>query len=167
MPTKIRPARLAEISSLDDATNANVRLGGYDMDKLFPVTEIECFHMELSEEDVHRIFLLYEATFIPHTKHGTCKIVDILSTAEEMATSRLRSGTKNELDLSVTIAQEPVFVTTNVAKNPFVAIDGNHRLTAHFAQHRSVNGVKVFVAVHKRMFDWHFIPPLARKLATA
>ena len=135
------------------------------MDKLFPLSEIECFHLELAEEDVHRIFLLHEVTFIPQTKDGTCRIVDILSTAEGMAMSRLRLGSKNDLDLSMTTSREPVFVTTNLAKHPFVAIDGNHRLTAHFVRHRAVTGVKAFVAVHRRMFEWSFIPPLARELA--
>lgn len=132
------------------------------MDKLFPADEVQCFHVELTDDDVQRIFLLYEQTFVGHTTGSSCRIIDILSTAETMAMERLPVGTKNQLDLSRTTNLEPVFVTTDVDHHPFVAIDGNHRLTAHYVRHRGVNGVKAFVIMHKQMFDWEFIPPLAK-----
>ena len=85
MPKSIRIATLAEIQNHEQRTNANVRVGGYNMDRLCPIDEIQYFHVELTSADLSRVFLLWEPTFTPHTQNQSCRLVDITATAESMA----------------------------------------------------------------------------------
>jgi hypothetical protein len=162
MPKTLRNATLEEIRNHEERTNANVRIGGYEMEEHCPTGEIQYFHVELTSSDLARVFLLGEQTFAPHTKGRSFKLVDITSTAESMAMARRPAGEVNRVDLHVDSGLEPVLVSNNLECGPLVTIDGNHRLTAHYARSGTIDGVKVFVAVHSNMLAWDFVPPLAR-----
>jgi len=162
MPPLVRNVALAEIQSHEERTGANVRLGGYKMNTHCPTSEIQCFHIELNDLDLERLFLLWEPTFIPHTHNRTCRLCDVTPTAEAMAMERRSVGEKNLVDLTAGTGNEPVLVTSDLTHGPLIAIDGNHRLTAHFVRHRRVGGVRVYVGVHAKVLGWHFIPPHAR-----
>ena len=162
MPKSIRIATLAEIQNHEQRTDANVRVGGYNMDRHCPVGEIQYFHLELTSADLSRLFLLWEPTFISHTQNLSCRLVDITATAESMAMARRPTGEVNSVDLIHTSGLEPVLVTNSLNNGPLVTIDGNHRLTAHYARTRSIEGVRVFVGVHANVLGWEFVPPLAR-----
>lgn len=162
MPTSIRIVPLSALQNHEQRTNANVRVGGYGMDQICPIGEIKCFHIVLTSADLPRVFLLWEATFIPHTEKQSCRLVDITATAEQMAMARRPTGEINSVDLINTSELEPVLVTNNLDVGPLVIIDGNHRLTAHYARFRSIDGVRVFVGVHAKVLGWKFVPPLAK-----
>ncbi len=160
MAKSIRKATHGEIQNLEQRTNANVRIGGYDMDQLCPTKEIQFFHIELTSSDLARIFLLWE--FFPHTNGNSCKLVDINATAESMAMERRPTGDVNSVDLINVSGFEPVLVTNNLECGPLVTIDGNRRLTAHYVRAGTIDGAKVYVGVHANMLGWKFVPPQAR-----
>lgn len=162
MRKSVRIATLAEIQTHEQRVNANVRIGGYNMDKLCPTTEFQYFHMELESSDLARVFLLWERTFVSQTQGNSCKLVDITTTAESMAMQRRPTGEVNGVDLINCSGLEPVFVTDDLEYGPLVTIDGNHRLTAHYSRFRRIDNVKVFVGVHPSVLGWEFIPPLAK-----
>lgn len=162
MPKSIRMATLDEVRHLEHRTNANVRIGSYNMDCFCPIYEMQFVHMELTWADLSRMFLLWEPTFIQHTKFQSCKLDEITSSAESMAMQRRSPGDVNMIDLTMSAGLEPVLVTDSLEHGPLVAIDGNHRLTAHYARRATIDGVKVYVGIHDNMLEWQFVPPLAR-----
>jgi hypothetical protein len=160
MTKNLRNATTDEIARHEQRTKASVQFGSYNMSRHAPRDEIKYFHLELSDGDLNRLFLLWESTFIPHTLNNSCRLTDVTPTAASMAMARCPPGGKISVDLTSSTGQEPILITTDLNCGPLITIDGNHRLTAHYLRHRRVDGVKVFLGVH---LDWNFIPPLAKE----
>ena len=159
MPKNERNSSLKEIQSHEFAIRANARLGGYGMYEHCPITEIVCMHATLSEFDVKRLFVLPE--FRKHTRDHSCRLVDMNESALAIAMERQPAGTQNELDLTTRSRLELVLVGTDMKEGPLIAVDGNHRLIAHYIRHGSIEGVPVYIGIHPNMYNWSFVPPLA------
>lgn len=163
MPVNVRITNSEEIRSHEELTKANVRFGSYDMDQLSPPGDFQFFHCQLCDVDLERLFLLWEQTFIPHTRNNSCKLADMLPTVASMTLARRPSSVQKPPNLAKDVGMEPVLVTTDILHGPLITIDGNHRLADHYAHHHHIEGIKVFVGVHWRILDWMFIPPLAKR----
>lgn len=160
MPTNVRNSSLDEIQAHEFATGANARLGGYGMDEHCPLAEIVCMHVTLSECDLQRLFVLPD--FRKHTRNHSCQLVDVNDSALTAAMERQPVEMQNELDLTTRTRLELVLVGTDVNERPLVTVDGNHRLLAHYIRHHSVDGVPAYIGIHPNMYNWRFVPSLAR-----
>ena len=69
-----------------------------------------------------------------------------------------------KLDLSESDEWSPVFITPNHDTRALVAIDGNHRLMAHYLTHRSVEGVHAYLFSHPKTAVWDWFPHYAREM---
>ncbi len=87
---------------------------------------------------------------------------DVNELAESIAMEQRPPNEKNTVDLRRQMDLEPILVTNDAYSGPLIAIDGNHRLTAHYLRHQSVDAVNVFVAVHQNILMWGFVPLMAR-----
>lgn len=160
MPTNVRNSSLDEIQAHEIATGANARLGGYGMDEHCPLAEIVCMHVTLSEYDLERMFVLPD--FRKYTRNHSCRLVDVNDATLLVAMERQPAGAQNELDLTTRNRMELVLVGTDLNQRPLIAVDGNHRLLAHYIRHRSIDGVPAYVGIHPNMYNWPFVPSLAR-----
>lgn len=160
MPTNQRNASLDEIQAHEIAMEANACLGGYGMDEHCPLAEIVCMHVALSECDLKRLFVLPD--FRKHTRNHSCRLVDADDSALAVAMEGQPSGTHNELDLTTRNQLELVLVGTDLNERPLIAVDGNHRLLAHYIRHRSIEGVPAYIGIHPNMYNWSYVPLLAR-----
>lgn len=158
----IDPITIDYLRTHEQATNANVRLGGYKMDEQFPTAEIKCYRVELDGNDLERLFVLWD--FAAATEHKSCRLVDVLQTqGHATAMENVPQNTENDLNLATSDCIEPILMTTDLATGSLTITDGNHRMMAHYLGRSSVDGVCAYVAVHPMMNQWGCIPLPARR----
>jgi hypothetical protein len=151
---------LATVQQHELDTNSNVRLGGYHMDRFCPTAEFCCHRVQLQHSDGDRLFLLGISAFISQTQRDSCRLRDLLPTAASIP--NVASFVRDGVDLRSQPCLELVLVGAQLQLGHLVAIDGNHRMMAHYLNHASVEGVPAFVCVHKNITQWSYIPTLAR-----
>lgn len=153
-----------EMRGHEVATNANVRLGGYAMDELFPVDEILMYRVTFETGDLARLFVLWDLSRA--TLERSCQLADTLpAEGLVLAMERIPDNSVNEINLAISTGREPVLVTNNLHSGALTVIDGNHRILAHFIRHQSINGVSALVAQHANMHTWPYVPRSAREYA--
>ena len=74
----------SEIDKYDERFQANVRIGGYDMDKVFPKEEAQCYSALIEESDIEKIYLLALTEFQTFTRNGSLRTTDIVRKAAEL-----------------------------------------------------------------------------------
>ncbi len=79
--TIVEAVTLATVQHHEQATGANVRLGGYHMDRTCPPSEFQAFRTTLDITDVGRLFLLGIPEFADCTAQGTWRLADLLPKA--------------------------------------------------------------------------------------
>jgi hypothetical protein len=151
---------VTEVQRHEQATESNVRLGGYHMDRHCPTNEFQCYRVQLAKQDEDRVFLLGLTEFINLTQGQSCQLRDVVQAAS--AIPRVVSFIEAGIDLQSRPGLELVVVARELQSAPLVVIDGNHRAIAQFFSQGSVEGVSAFVCVHPAIGQWPFIPPLAR-----
>lgn len=127
------------------------------MDKLCPINEGQCYQISLQENDIDRLRLLREPTFTPLTCNQTYRLSDLLLYKANKL-PRVTYWLNKKLDLRNSQEWAPVFVSPSVDSGLIVAIDGNHRLMAHFLQHQSIEGVNGYLFIHPNIQLWGFMP---------
>lgn len=157
----IGDVELAEVQRHEQATAANARLGGYGMGTHCPLDQIRCNRVVLESGDLDRLFVLQD--FAAQTHNKTCRLRDVMPGAVNL--NRVASFTTACVDLRTHAGLELVLVSHGWDGTPLIAIDGNHRMIAHYITQCSVDGVPAFVGVHPAMNRWPYIPPLARMQA--
>jgi hypothetical protein len=160
LATQCKVVTLDEVQKHEAATNANARLGSYEMDLSCPIHEIRCFHVLLDSDDTQRLFVLPD--FRKHTARCSCRLVDAMPSAANVAMERLPPGAISLLDLRVHSGLELVLVATDLSVAPLIIVDGNHRALAHYMRFRNLDRVPAYIGVHPNMHQWRFVPRLAR-----
>ena len=151
-------ADITEVQRHEQATVANARLGGYGMDAHCPMNEIRCYRVMLESSDLDRLFVLQD--FATHTPNRTCRLRDVVPSTASL--QRVASFATAGVDLRTHAGLELLLVGIGLDGGSLVAIDGNHRMIAHYLTQGSVDGVPAFIGVHPAMNRWPFVPPLAR-----
>jgi hypothetical protein len=149
-----------ELRQFEESVEANVKVGGYGMDKISPIEEGKCYRIILKAEDINRIFLLKEPTFTNFTINRNFMIADVTEKVDEV--ERVRYWLDRGLDLRNAPEWAPVFVSRNIENGSFTIIDANHRMTAHYRQHKIVDEVAAYVFTHSNINQWWGIPDLAK-----
>jgi len=154
----IENVAVAVVQGHEEATAANVRLGGYDMP--IQLDEVRAYRVAVDAEDADRLFLLGLGALGVGTAGGSFKVADILPRVASLGSVRslMRAGVdlRTRPDLSL------VIVTAGDDRRPLTIIDGNHRAMAQFLTYRTVQDVSAFVCIHPGFAQWSYIPPLAR-----
>jgi hypothetical protein len=149
-----------KLKQFEDSIGGNVKVGGYEMDKPCPVATGNCYQIELETADIDKIFLLNEKTFTNLTSNRNYKLSEIVDSVNEL--ERVNRWVDWKLNLRDSPDWSPVFVSQSIENGSLITIDGNHRLVAHFLQHRNVDGVHAYLFVHHNINEWVFIPALAK-----
>ena len=74
----IKSISISEFRSFEEKINGNVRVGGYDMERIAPIKEGKLSQISLSKDDLSRLYLLKEPTFKDFTRTGDFKIENII-----------------------------------------------------------------------------------------
>ena len=121
-----------------------------------PLNESQCYKIVLTEADISRIFLCQAPNIIDHTKNRSSRLQDTMESAKEVIKERA-PDTNSILDLRASDHLSPIFITPNLDMANLVAIDGNHRLMAHFLAYRNIDGVHAYAYVHPNTtkFPWY------------
>lgn len=153
----IKPIAYTELEQFEDKIAGNVRVGGYKMDRLCPIETGTCYQISLNASEIDRVRLLREVTFTELTQHQNYYLSGLLPD-KAIALPRVKYWFDRELNLSQSPEWSPVFVSPNLDAGLIVAIDGNHRLMAHYIRHQSVEGVPGYLFVHPNLQTWDFMP---------
>lgn len=165
MPANIRSSSIHEVQAHERATKANACLGGYGMVTHCPLADIVCMHITLTQSDLSRLFVLQD--FAKCTRDQSCQLIDVVPASAILAAMEHQpKNAVNELDLTVAKGMELVLCGTAVDDGPLIAIDGNHRLLAHYIRSGSIEGVPAYIGIHPKMYDWHMVPARARQIGT-
>jgi len=148
-----------ELRKFEELIGGNVKIGGYDMDKISPVSEGQCYKIHLQEPDISRLYLLREPTFTNLTFHKDYLLAG-LNSDEAAKLDRVKYWLNKSLDLRLSPEWSPIFVSRNIENSPIVTIDGNHRLMAHFLQHGKIQELNGYLFVHPSIEKWGFMPSL-------
>lgn len=158
--TSIEPVTLHIVQAHERATDANVRLGGYHMDRVSPTAEFQLFRVTLVDADLGRLFLLGITEFGVCTAGESWRVPDLLPAAALLP--RVAPFVRDKIDLPARPDRALLIVSPDPHTGPLVITDGNHRAMAYYSMHRSVQGVPAFVCVHPKIRGWNFMPPPAR-----
>jgi hypothetical protein len=120
----VTPINYETLKEFEDKIGGNVKIGGYDMDKICPVDEGVCYKITLEESDLVRIFLLGETTFTKLTKDENYKLSDLQDVAREQP--RVKYWLDKQIDLAASVDWAPVFVSLDIENGALISIDGNH-----------------------------------------
>jgi hypothetical protein len=133
----------------------NMTLGGYNMP---PAEEFVILRYILEDADLDRIFLLADCMGDTVGNVGRLKGVQPTDGFKERVQKKIDAKTdlRTSRDLAV------VFVSWSDQMKSLTAIDGNHRLAAHYLIHGSIEGSHAFVCIHPKIKYLTNIPPLAR-----
>jgi len=154
----LKAVDVSDVQGHEAATHANVKLGGYDMDRCCPLSEFKAFNVKLEATDIDRLFLL-NCGFAAHTRGQTCRLRDVLPGIES------HQRVRNVIDKAcfpVSTDQAILIVSADEKCGPLTIYDGNHRAMAQFLMRRTVHDVLAYVCVHRRISEWGFVPPLGR-----
>jgi len=149
----IKSITISEIRSFEEKINGNVRIGGYDMEQIAPIEEGKLSQIALSNEDLNRLYLLKEPTFKDFTKTGDYKLENIIPEVCREK-QRVKYWIDQNIDLSINNDWAPVLISNSFESGKIVIIDGNHRATAHFIQHKSINGAFAYLFEHHNVYNW-------------
>ena len=165
MPANIRSSSIHEVQAHERATKANACLGGYGMVTHCPLADIVCMHITLTQSDLSRLFVLQD--FAKCTRDQSCQLIDVVPASAILAAMEHQpKNAVNELDLTVAKGMELVLCGTSVDDGPLIAIDGNHRLLAHYIRSGSIEGVPAYIGIHPKMYDWPMVPPRAKQIGS-
>ena len=124
-----------------------------------PPEEFQTERATLEDSDLDRVFAIPE--FGRHTTGGSCRIRDIEKSA--LSDPRVQQFMEPPIDLRIAPKLELLIFAADPETWPLVVVDGNHRLIAHYWNHRSIEGVPVFICSHPKVATWGFCPPTARQ----
>ena len=156
------------LRSHEQRVDANVRLGGYHMDKHSPTAEFQVYGAVLDSIDWLRLYLLGE--FAQHTWGTTARVVDVDRSAlspqstKKIATFYETDPSRNWLPLDLRRLPELaiIAVASNIETSSLTITDGNHRAIAQCWRHGPTSDVPIIVCVHRNIKQWPFIPHHAR-----
>jgi hypothetical protein len=154
----VREVDVSEIQRHEEATEADVRLGGEGMDACCRTSEFRCFRGVLEQSDVDRLFLL--PGFKDVTTGASCRIRDLIPDAATL--ERSLQFVSEKVDLRSQHGLALVLVCEDLHTAPFIIIDGNHRAIAQYFTHGGLQDVYAYVCVHQALSQWSVVPPLAR-----
>lgn len=140
--------------------NANLQSTEKHLQKLCPLNEVECFKLVLEEADIKRVFFCTAPDFATYTENHSFRLEDTCEAGRNDPT--VSCLLEKHIDLSKSDNWAPVFITPNLKTASLVALDGNHRLMAHFLMHKSTNGLQAFAFVHQNSIDWPWFPDNAK-----
>ena len=149
-----------QLKQFEDQIGGNVKVGGYEMDKICPIEEGHCYQIKLNERDTNHLFLLREPTFKNLTRDKNYLLSEIIDDVKKL--DRVKYWLDNKLDLRLSPNWSPIFVCPDTDCGPIVTIDGNHRLMAHFHQYKTIEGLFGYLFVHPNIQKWDFIPKGAK-----
>ena len=123
------------------------------MERIAPIKEGKLSQISLSKDDLSRLYLLKEPTFKDFTRTGDFKIENIIPDVC-CEKQRVKYWIDRNIDLSINDDWAPVIITNSFDSGKIVIIDGNHRATAHFIQHKSIDGVYAYLFEHPNVNNW-------------
>lgn len=150
----IKSIEYQELKRFEDTIKGNVKVGGYEMDKVCPIPEGECYKIQLQEKDISRLYLLHEPTFTDLTFKRNY-LLSGLNSEEAIKLDRVIYWLDRSLDLRLSPEWSPVFVSSDTENSPIITIDGNHRLMTHFHLHQKIEGLNGYLFVHPKIKVWH------------
>lgn len=139
-------------------TDANIRLGGYDMDKVCPNEDFRILRVLLQDSDLDRLFVL--GMYHEVTKDGSCLLKDTLPVA--LSKDRVASFKRDNIDLRTSSQLAPLMVA-RTEKGPLTLYDGNNRMLWQRLTHGSIEGIAAFVSIHPKINLWKYIPSQAKR----
>lgn len=154
----LKAVGVSDVQAHEAAIHANVKLGGYGMDRYCPLSEFRAFSVRLEAGDIGRLFLL-NCGFAKYTEGQTCKLRDVLPNL--MSHERVRNVVERAC-FPVSTCQALLIVSADEKCEPLIIYDGNHRAVAQYLTQKSVHDVLAYVCVHCKIKEWGFVPPLAR-----
>jgi hypothetical protein len=158
--TILETVAIETVQAHEQQTGANVRLGGYHMDVICPTKAFQLFRATLDESDLGRLLLLGIPEFAVCTVRGSWRMADLLPNAAIVP--RVASFIKDKVELPSRADLALLIVAADAHSGPIIIIDGNHRAMAHYATHKSIQGIPAFVCTHAKIRGWSFVPPSAR-----
>lgn len=157
----IESVPVSVVQEHEKQVGANVRLGGYHMNLIFPPEEFETSIAVLDDNDLNRLFLL--GNFAHLTKGRTCKVKNIVLSSGTSTIEKVEGIISQGAHLGLASQPEIVMVTVDAQRGPWVITDANHRTISWFLTHASIHGVLAYVCEHSQINEWGFVPRAARE----
>ena len=151
----INPIPYGVLKAFEKEINGDVQTDNHKLDECCPPNQSTCYGIVFEEADQDKIFLIHVTGFINLTSSDSFKLIDVNSSAGEVP--RVKYWVDRGIDLSANANWAPVFVSAKL-ESPLIAIDGNHRLMAHFLTHRSIEGIRAYLYVHSNISQWGLNP---------
>ncbi len=124
--------------------NSSVQLNNHDIPEYCPSDEVECYQVTLEKRDLVRIFILYQSGFLYLTNNNTFKVSDLIVTTARKI-DRVQSFLNDEtFDLRSRPDHTIILFGKNLDTSLLTAMDGNHRLKAHYIEHENIDGIPAF-----------------------
>ncbi|WP_259016710.1 hypothetical protein [Emticicia fluvialis] len=157
---EITKVSLSIIQEHEVSCNSSITLNNHNLPDFCPINEVKCYRVLLEEDDINRIYLLWEAGFNNLTKNNSFKLADLTVDAQELV--RVKSFLDNRIDLRTYANLEVILFGQNLEESSLTATDGNHRLMSQFLSYKSIAEVPAYIYTHEKINNWNFIPPVAR-----
>lgn len=153
---------LSLIQNNEEFNDSNIRLDRYEIPNFCPSTEVECYQVILEKGDLERIFILFESGFNNLTNNNTFRLSDLIPDEAQKKSRVLSFLDDRDFDLCSRPERTIILFGTNLETSSLTAMDGNHRLMAHFINNNNIDGVPAFIYIHRKINKFIFTPPLAR-----
>jgi hypothetical protein len=147
------------IEEHENRVEPNITTTNPDIQKYCPLAEAHCFEIELEEADINLVYTCSGSYLNAYTIDY--RLEQTLESARKEG--RIKSFLDSGLNLSDSYELAPVFVCDMSPKQNLVAIDGNHRLIAHFLAHKSVTGLRAYLYAHVNAESIDWFPDSAKK----
>lgn len=165
---ELRQISYNELQSFESTQNANLTTSHNSIADRCPSNEARCYKVVLEKVDIYRIFLIQGSNFADFTENSSLKLMDLKKTVisqtfhtiNEIESQQTISYLLDKnIDLSKNAEFAPVFISTNLDTGSLIAIDGNHRLMAHFLAHEDIQDVHAYLFVHSGTIMSGWFPP--------
>lgn len=148
------------VSEFESRINGSIQINHESLIAMCPISEGQCYKVVLHYTDINRVFLLYAPNLTNLTINRNYQLNETIEEAGNEP--RVQYWLDRNIDLSTSDSWAPVFVSPNLDTGSLVAIDGNHRLMAHFLTHKSIQGLQAYLFVHPNITNWKWFPPHAK-----
>lgn len=151
------PVLVQVVRDLELATNANIRLDRYDLDKCCPMNEFKAHRVRIDPVDIGKLFL--PGDFAKYTIGGSSRVEDLLPQAmDDGGIARLLG---DGADLSVPTHSPILMVANDIDGDKLFIYDGGHRMSAHFLKYRTSKPIHAYISIHAKIGEWKLFPRLS------
>lgn len=112
----------------------------------------------LTAEDTPRVYLLRCTELRRYTRKGSRKVEDLIIPTKISKPKKLHPEDSQKTLLD-DWSRAPVLVTPGLLEGlPLAVLDGNHRVSHHYCDNRTLAGVHVYVLSHPNFSGWVYFP---------